>query len=105
MSSQDWLDLPHADTPPAMPDGVDSSGRGILSGLPMPPDWSLANSSINYFVHPETMKTIHFAGNAPPETPPWLKSEDAAPGAQSQPSQPDGGGFYTGLTPYQPDPS
>ncbi len=54
----------------------DTSGQspGILGGLPMPREWSLADSSLNLVVPPEVMKTIDFSGNAPPELPPWLDS-------------------------------
>lgn len=88
----DWLDDP-ASAPVSgvvkiPPPSGDSPAPGILGGLPMPPDWSLENSGINAFVDPQTMKTIDFTGDAPPETPPWLKTENAAPGGQSQPPQP-----------------
>ena len=99
---QDWQHPPPADTPPAMPDGVASSGGGLLSGLPMPAQWSLANSSLNAFVPPDVMKTIDFDGMGTPDTPPWL--ENSAGAAQPQPPQPDDGGFYTGLAPLTPDP-
>jgi|SRR6266704_4095215 len=103
----DWFDgaasQPASDTPGQSP--------GILSGLPVPREWSLADSSLKAFVPPDVMKTIDFSGNAPPELPPWLKDAGhpaadgiGTPTPAPQPNQPNGEGFYAGLTPYKPDP-
>lgn len=55
---------------------------------------------------PEEIKTIDFSGAAPPEPPPWLDAGRYGIAAQPKSPSPQPGdeGFYTGLTPYQPDP-
>ncbi|HVW75193.1 MAG TPA: hypothetical protein VHC39_16265 [Rhizomicrobium sp.] len=70
-----------------------------------PRPWTLADSSLNFFVDPETMKTIDFDGTAPPQTPPWLDASSGAAEGQSQPQPSGDGDSYTGLTPWQPDTS
>ena len=42
---QDWLGLPPDDTSFAMPDDVILFGGGLLGGLPMPAQWSLATAA------------------------------------------------------------
>jgi hypothetical protein len=66
--SQDWVGLPPDGISPTMPDGVASSGGGLLGGLPMPAPWSPANSSLNAFVPPDVMKTIDFDDTGTPDT-------------------------------------
>lgn len=108
------------DTGDDMPSYDPSAPISVLGDAPMPPwridpgqpsifddafnpkPWTLADSSLNFFVDPEAMKTIDFDGTAPPETPPWLNGPDATADGQDQPSQPDASGF-TGLTPWRPD--
>jgi len=65
--------------------GWSVAGPSVLGGALNPPPWTPADNSLNFFVDPATMKTIDFGGTDQPEPP-----------------QPDGGGFYIGLTPYQP---
>ena len=70
----------------------DSGQPSVLGDALNPPPWTLADSSLNFFVDPETMKTIDFSGDG------TQGQGDVAPTDQTPP-QPDNGGFY-GLTPY-----
>jgi hypothetical protein len=68
--------------------GPGNGQPGVLGDALNPQPWTPADNSLNVFVGPDTMKTIDFGGTDQP-----------------QPPQPDDGGFYGGLTPWQPDSS
>lgn len=88
------------------PAGGPDQAPGILDGLPAPRERSPADSSLNVVLPPDTMKTIDLSGAAAPEPPPWLREtgDGAAAHSDLRQAQPGAEGFYTGLTPYQPDP-
>jgi hypothetical protein len=90
--------LGNAAMPPKWSVGGDPSQPSILGPALNPPPWTPADNSLNFFVDQPTMKTIDLSGL---DVPPSLPSDgDTTDGGQ--PHQPDDGGFYTGLTPYQP---
>jgi len=91
----------------AAPDSAPSPAPRILEGLPSASEWTPADSSLNVFMSPDDIKTIDFSGTAPPEPPPWSGGPDHGAPQQADPRLPQAGGesFYTGLTPYQPDPA
>ena len=78
--------------------GADGSQPSILGSALNPPHWTLADSSLNFFVDPDTMKTIDFGRDNEPG------QAGSAPPDQNQPQQPDDGSGFYGLTPYQPGP-
>jgi len=85
--------------------GASGQASGILDGLPAR-EWSLADSGLNVVMSPDEIKRIDFTGTAPPEPPPWMDGISHGAAGQPDPRAPQasGEGFYTGLTPYQPDP-
>jgi len=78
--------------------GADSSGDpsrqapSVFGGAFSPRPWTLADSSLKYFVDPDTMKTIEFDHTAAPETPPWLQSANTTADCQPQPPRPGNAG-------------
>jgi hypothetical protein len=95
--------LGNAGFDPAWSAGGDGDQPGILGPVLNPKPWTLADSTIHGLLSPEDIATIDFGdmGQPQPSLPdaPAPVSGDAAADPQGQP---DDGGFYTGLTPWQP---
>jgi hypothetical protein len=75
--------------------GGDASQPGVLAGALNQQAWTPADNSLQFFVDPDTLKTIDLSGDG--------GQGQVGPAAPDQGRQPDNDGF-NGLTPYQPGP-
>ena len=89
------------------PDNAADQSPGVLGGLAAPREWSPEDSGLGLVLSPDDVKTIDFSGTASPEPPPWMGGTGQGASGQTDPQvqKPGDEGFYTGLTPYQPDPN